>query len=901
MENTVKEKISHLLELSQQFQQLMEDDNKVIETLNALTREQLELIKEGLSNNVVDKPINETRSLVVDYLLENGPISREKIEEIKSNINERNVRNIFQSFKQYFRLFLPILYRDKVKVRVKDELQEIANKIINSIGLNDLSDYRLVDFDGSTNLGATNSWIAIYNNKQPNQKTSLQLFINFHGKTISYGLRRNLDKVKSRDRNIENITIDKFDYNEMIFSLEKSKQNIIDDIYFKRYWKFAPGENACCWEEMKRAGIAAIGFGNHNYSLAEDVQDIKLLDPEKFESQSRAKSLDMIYKFINAGIGDIIYAFQGVNTVIGYGEIIKTAQYSESPLVSEKDYHNYLGVKWVELESHLVLDKATNNSYTFLDITNRSDIHSAIQKYISENQDVNTMKGEQNTPPNNPTSLNQILFGPPGTGKTYNTVNKAIEIANPSFKLDQDRKEIKAEFDRLMNEGQIVFTTFHQSMCYEDFIEGIKPIEPKQENQPVIYKIVDGIFKKACAIAAYNCYQLFITSKKQQVNYTFDDLYNAFIKSIKMQIDNKTPPIYKSITNRSIEVKEVSKNNSIVASSINSIAEFPAPLTKERFQKLYDKFTKIDDITSLSQIKDVVLVAPRLSEFYAVFNGLKEFEKNYKPELKEIDVIGIDIDELQKKFNEGVYNDAIVDYGKNAKKVVLIIDEINRGNVSQIFGELITLIEDNKRLGKDEALMVTLPYSKDAFGVPSNLYIIGTMNTADRSVEALDAALRRRFSFEEMRPNSKLIATEGELKKTQGVLGEIDLPSLLDTINGRLEKLLDKDHQIGHSYFISVKDLDGLKLAFQNKIIPLLQEYFFGDYGKIGLVLGKSFFVGQEELIKYKFAEFDFADANDFSDKIIFKIKTFEISKKSDDEFVAAINLLLNKNINVEK
>jgi 5-methylcytosine-specific restriction endonuclease McrBC GTP-binding regulatory subunit McrB len=234
-----------------------------------------------------------------------------------------------------------------------------------------------------------------------------------------------------------------------------------------------------------------------------------------------------------------------------------------------------------------------------------------------------------------------------------------------------------------------------------------------------------------------------------------------------------------------------------------------------------------------------------------------------------------------------------------AKNFVLIIDEINRGNVSQIFGELITLIEDDKRIGCPEALEVTLPYSKEKFGVPSNLYIIGTMNTADRSVEALDAALRRRFSFEEMPPKPDLIRTEGKLSKTEGILeldkfDDIDLPLLLNKINERLEKLLDKDHQIGHSYFINVEDLEGLKLAFKNKIIPLLQEYFFGDYGKIGLVLGEGF-VEKEPLKESIFAYFPDADADDFSDRPIFKIKKLT----SDDDFINAIEFLLsNKKTN---
>jgi 5-methylcytosine-specific restriction protein B len=178
---------------------------------------------------------------------------------------------------------------------------------------------------------------------------------------------------------------------------------------------------------------------------------------------------------------------------------------------------------------------------------------------------------------------------------------------------------------------------------------------------------------------------------------------------------------------------------------------------------------------------------------------------------------------------------------------VLIIDEINRGNVSQIFGELITLIEDDKRMGMEEALEVKLPYSKNQFSVPQNLYIIGTMNTADRSVEALDAALRRRFSFEEMPPRPELIKTEGELKDDSRILDGKDLAVLLTTINQRIEKLLDKDHKIGHSYFMQVTTAKALREAFRSKIIPLLQEYFFGDIGKIRLVLGDGFFKPQEE------------------------------------------------------
>lgn len=440
--------------------------------------------------------------------------------------------------------------------------------------------------------------------------------------------------------------------------------------------------------------------------------------------------------------------------------------------------------------------------------------------------------------------LNQILFGPPGTGKTYNTIYKALSILEPEidYKEGKTREEAKEKFDEYVASGRIVFTTFHQSMNYEDFIEGIKPVT--NEGQ-VEYKTEDGIF---CQIAK-KAHVAHITG----VSNTFRSKFDDFINLITDELSNGNKVVFKSKNKKNQEIARVD-GDTIRFSATNGGIDVHF-VTFEKLKKLDD--AKYDPDSSQNINKEIreIIGGCNSTYYWTILNQINNCK------------IGNTVSS-SKSIEDWSYSDISLEYKKSLEKgfhiekgneYVLIIDEINRGNVASIFGELITLIEDDKRLGEKEATTVTLPYSKEKFGVPNNLYIIGTMNTADRSVEALDSALRRRFTFEEMMPDPSKLS-----KDVEGV----NLEKLLTTINERIEVLKDREHQIGHSYFIGVTTKREIIDVIQKKVVPLLQEYFYGDYEKIMQVVGDGF------VTKVETKDISFAVGNNSADKpdVIYRI-----------------------------
>lgn len=438
--------------------------------------------------------------------------------------------------------------------------------------------------------------------------------------------------------------------------------------------------------------------------------------------------------------------------------------------------------------------------------------------------------------------LNAILYGPPGTGKTYGTIDVSLKIMGENV-LGSERTTVKMKFSDYQKSNRIYFTNFHQNLAYEDFIEGIKPVEPEDEDDFLKYEIQDGLFMRACVEATFNYIRANfgkdkVVEKVLDFNSLFDRLVDQISSSGSSRFSTKSGgKVHATVTSQgNISIKHDGRVK-------------PYTVSRDRLARIYEKYPNPAEIANITDTFRNTIGGSNSTAYWSVLNQIAILAKNNQvkqyvktPESKEIpyqDKRKVVKDFWEKKEYHVLSEDLSEPY-------VFIIDEINRGNVAQIFGELITLIEEDKRLGKEETLYAELPYSKHPFAVPPNLYIIGTMNTADRSVEALDSALRRRFSFIEKNPDPEQL----------GLVDDIDLSAMLRILNKRLSVLKDSDHTIGHAWLMNIQHLEELKEVFGNKILPLLKEYFYNDYEKLGLVLGDTFFKVQEQIDSTIFASF---------------------------------------------
>lgn len=444
-------------------------------------------------------------------------------------------------------------------------------------------------------------------------------------------------------------------------------------------------------------------------------------------------------------------------------------------------------------------------------------------------------------------STNLILYGPPGTGKTFQTAKEAVGLCGGPVPADcedpEGRKELMNTYRKLSDAGRIKFVTFHQSTSYEDFVEGLRPTQTNDGAAGFELMPRLGVFREIAELAANSAGQ--ITGRrvfKMSIGEANKDGNTEFFN--EAIAGHYTVLGYEDIDwseERFADIKEIQK----------AVEEYTGEPTESSSGKVRMPSRFRNDLS----IGDIVVVSKGNSLFRAIgeVTGDYQFVQRegggycHRRAVRWIwnDPKGVPVNEIYNSNfqQQAIYKldgaklkwSALEAYIKPSstsdiarKPYVLIIDEINRANISKVFGELITLIEPDKRIGKDNALTVQLPYSGDIFGVPQNLHIIGTMNTADRSIALLDTALRRRFEFKELMPQP------GKLKPVAG----IDLPTLLTTINNRIEYLFDREHQIGHAYFMRCETREQVDNVMRHKVIPLLAEYFYEDWAKVAAVLG---------------------------------------------------------------
>jgi hypothetical protein len=403
---------------------------------------------------------------------------------------------------------------------------------------------------------------------------------------------------------------------------------------------------------------------------------------------------------------------------------------------------------------------------------------------------------------------NVILYGPPGTGKTYSVVNYSLSIVD---RTDMDAAELagmvqtdldRLRFRQLVHDGQIEFVTFHQSFSYEDFVEGIRP-RLSEDDGTLSYRLVAGVLKRIAHRALRNYRDA--QKSKQQLNRerTAEEVVQAFADYVSEQVVQDDFRI-----NDKVYIMEVGTD---YFRYTGEAWQRHSGGIRMKFDDLIEMYTADvqtrQDVVQMASLSG--LARQHASYYFMMYQRLKGFEAKTM-------TTTVDVDHVARK------------------EFVLVVDEINRGNVSRILGELITLLESDKRLDAVHELSVTLPYSQERFTLPPNLHIIGTMNTADRSLTALDTALRRRFEFVHIGPDPSLLKP----LDIEGVI--VDLELLLTRVNERIEERFDSDHLIGHAWLMGLHGIEDLASAFRYRIVPLLEEYFYDQPEHIRQVIAST-------------------------------------------------------------
>jgi 5-methylcytosine-specific restriction endonuclease McrBC GTP-binding regulatory subunit McrB len=597
------------------------------------------------------------------------------------------------------------------------------------------------------------------------------------------------------------------------------------------FWKIAPGRNAVAWQQWLGQGIASIGWPA--------LGDLTNITRTEFDDRAvrcdkdhgYGKGMSQVWTFHGIRPGDRVVANQGKHSVLGVGTVVEGYRYSPGTCtVDGEDYPHQITVDWDD-----TLRRTTEQSgwqRTILELS--EDDFDALLEQPSE------FKAQPKTTElqSNPKSI--VVYGPPGTGKTYSTVRRALELILGPEKLNGlGDKGLMALFREHQSRGQIEFVTFHQAYGYEEFVEGIRPLLGRSADAQVRYEIHAGAFKRIALRAAGE------GLRADPKLLDFDELWELFTA----QLEREAGRIVKSQNGSSYRLSLRGRNVAAQPCQIDEDGNATIEGAKyqdalERDAALYWKFRSelgLEPERITPEKAAEVFGRERGSQagnnytvMWMVYSELLALSRS--PAARKGELIDRAARVQQALDKPGP--STTFSFSAGSPQYVLIIDEINRGNISKIFGELITLLEPDKRLAERNELKLPLSYTPEhRFAVPPNLHVLGTMNTADRSIALMDVALRRRFTFEELMPDVGVIRSTLRDTTPNRALVEL-VADVFEALNLRIRFLYDRDHQLGHSYFLDITDAESLRQVFVDRIIPMLQEYFYGSWDKICIVLG---------------------------------------------------------------
>lgn len=702
-EQEIKKGVKEVCEISTEIATLYADNNALVAKLNSVPQDELQKASDYYASR--SGVIVDLRKDVLKFLKEGNKLELSTLEGFIVK-HKTGKENQYRAYKNYFSIFFPIItfYGHNP---IRKFIDDFISEIINRLDLNGKVKQIYFDFQGARQQGSDRLWFAIFNNKQATQSTGLQIFADFHHGTIKYGVYRHSDE--SYLKGPIEVSPENFDFEEMIKLYSDNKNLIIDDEPIKDKLLTIP---------LNQKRLYKISHGSFKTKANESIRDVFkenqwiVIHENTGKGQAEAFKNDLTE-------GDYVYITIGGNELFTIAKV-KAGSWGYVPEdITDENGWIYREVEYIKsatnpdpapLKSFKEFIYPSGNS-TFTEITidkieeantNIFEPHFGVE-FISEGATKIKVQGEIQKHPNN-----IILFGPPGTGKTYNSIDKAVEIVTG---VKSNHEESKVIFDKLKKEGQIEFVTFHQNYSYEDFMVGIRP---DIEFEHLRFKPYKGIFYEIAKKAREN---YFASKEQTALAKSFDQVFNEIIKPIEEK-------------NESVEITMISGLKYKITDVSDTTIHFTKPSGGTQhtlsIQTLQDVVEGIKEVTS------------GLAAYY--YPLVKLIQEKRKP-----------VGNVQKE---------------KLKNFVLIIDEINRANISKVFGELITLLEEDKRIDAKNELRLTLPNGDKEFGVPPNLYLVGTMNTADKSIALIDIALRRRFEFVGYFPDySKLEESDGVFLK----------------------------------------------------------------------------------------------------------------------------------------